>query len=68
MKKILGEILNNEETPKEVKSRLLESAKAYLLVKDIGELFGSNVPKASLDIAETLVNRQTNPKNKKNEH
>lgn len=65
MKKILEEILNKEVAPKEIKSRLLDSARTYLLVKDLGDLFGSNIPKVSLDITDTIAcDDKTKTKNK----
>lgn len=65
MKKIIGEILNTEETPQGIKDRLLKSARTYLLLKDIGDLFASNVPKTSLDITSTIVEQKTKTNNKR---
>jgi hypothetical protein len=55
MKKVIKEILDEHEVPEGVKERLMESAKMQLLFKDLGDLFGRNVPKSSADVVETIL-------------
>jgi hypothetical protein len=65
MKDIIRKILEEKEPPKSAKGRLIASANLYLLFKDTRELFGSNLPSATLDVTDTIT---TNFKTKENEN
>ncbi len=60
MKKILDPILEEQEVPEEIKEKLLESAKLFLLVKNLGNLFLKKTLKSSVDIIETVSSNQKN--------
>lgn len=63
MKKIIGDILREQEVPKDLKGKLLETAKIQLLAKDLTSLFGFSAPKSTLDVIQTIS--ESNNKQKK---
>lgn len=65
MKKILDDILNENEVPDGIKERLLKSAKAQLLLKDLSGLFMNNVPKTSADLIKTILPKDIHKKKEK---
>ena len=68
MKEVFDDILNKHEVPVTVKNRLMESAKIYLLAKDLGGLFLNKFPKASKDIIKTVVDSKKLNTGEKKEH
>jgi len=65
LKEHISKYLTKEEVPEEIKGRLLNAARSYLLFKDLGDLFGQANTNAVINIAETI---NQHSKNKTDEH
>lgn len=65
MKDFFEKIINEHEPPKGAKAKMMESAKLYLLARDIGDLFSQKIPSASKEVSSLFSN---NTKNNKNEN
>lgn len=68
MKDFFSKKLNEREVPAQSRNKLLNAANLYLLAKEFGDLFGSNIPQVSKDIGETLSEKPINSKKKNDEN
>lgn len=62
MKELLEEYLNDRETPEDIKPKVIKSARRYIFIKEMGELFFKNLPDAGYSIFNTLQNNRKNGK------
>lgn len=65
MKELIEEYLNERKAPDDIKPKVMKSARRYIFLKEIGELFFKTVPTAGYSIFNTLQNNRN--KNERNE-
>lgn len=64
MKELLEEYFNEAEVPEDIKPKVIKSARRYIFLKEMGELFFKNLPDAGYSIFNTLQNNNNNGERK----
>ena len=60
MKELLNQYMHQNIAPEEIKSRVIKSARRYIFMKEMGELFFKNLPDASYTLFNTLQKNRKN--------
>lgn len=60
MKEFLEEILVAREVPSHIKEKIIAKAKTQILLNDLGNLFGKNVPSSATDLIATITAKSNN--------